>query len=80
MPKTTLTQRQRRANALAGLITGSMREYGISQTELADKLGTSRMSLYRRMNDGEFTVSEIATLAKTLNWSDQDILKVFRKE
>ena len=80
MPKVTLTTRQRRANALAGLIIGSMREYGITHDEIADRLLISRTTLCRRMNDGEFTVSQIAALASLLHWSDAEFFKIFKKE
>lgn len=80
MPKVTLTTRQRRANALAGLIVGSMREYGITHDEIADRLLISRTTLCRRMKDGEFTVSQIAALASLLHWSDAEMFKIFRRE
>lgn len=80
MPKVTLTARQRRANALAGIVIGSMREYGVTHDEIADALGISKTTLCRRLNDGEFTVPQIATLASKLHWSDAEFFKIFKRE
>lgn len=47
MPKVTLTTRQRRANALAGLIIGSMREYGVTHAALASMLHWSDAEFFK---------------------------------
>lgn len=78
MPKVTLTAAQRRANALRGCIVGSMSEYGITPTELERKLNISRSTLCRRMNDGEFSFSQLVVLAKILNWTDDTVIRLLK--
>lgn len=80
MPKIILTEKQRRANAIASLIASAMLEYDLSQSDVAKILHTSKATLCRRIKDGEFTTSQLATMAKSFQWSDTDLVKIFRKE
>ncbi len=57
-----------------------MREYGVTHDEIADTLGISKTTLCRRLNDGDFTVSQMAALASLLHWSDAEFFKIFKRE
>ena len=53
-------------------------EFGITFTFLAEKIGITRESLYKKMrNETEFKASEISGVAKTLRLSQKEINEIF---
>ena len=59
----------------------AIKESGMTQQFIADKLDISRISLYNKLN-GEypFTFKEIKTLVKLLNLNDFQILAIMKED
>ena len=59
----------------------AIKESGMTQQFIADKLDISRISLYNKMNgDYPFTFKEIKTLIKLLNLNDIQILAIIKED
>ena len=61
-----------------GLFENAIRDAKRSKAELADSLGISRQSFYEKVNGvREFKQSEIATLTKILQLTEQQVVDIF---
>ena len=49
----------------------------VSISELSEKLGIHYNTLSKKLNSGEFTLSEMRSIAKILNLSGAEILDIF---
>lgn len=59
----------------------AIKESGMTQQFIADKLDISRISLYNKMNgDYPFTFKEIKLLIKLLNLNDIQILAIIKED
>jgi DNA-binding XRE family transcriptional regulator len=63
------------------ILKKAIKESGMTQQFIADKLDISRISLYNKMNgDYPFTFKEIKTLIKLLNLNDIQILAIIKED
>lgn len=58
-------------------LKGKLVEKGVTLYELSDALGIHYNSLLRKLNVGEFTLSEIRKIVETLHLSDDELLYIF---
>lgn len=59
----------------------AIKESGMTQQFIADKLDISRISLYNKLNDEyPFTFKEIKILVKLLNLNDFQILAIMKED
>ena len=49
----------------------------MSRTELAEKIGVNRVTLYRKIASGKFERGEIQKIRDTLGLSDADVIRIF---
>lgn len=77
MPKVELTKQTKCKNALLGTTAGQMKILGYKTKELQKKLGISEMTMTRRGNDGLYRFDQLVTLTDFLDFSDEQILKIF---
>lgn len=49
----------------------------MSLTELAEKIGVNRVTLYRKIASGKFERGEIQKIRDTLGLSDADVIRIF---
>lgn len=63
MPKVTLTTRQCRANALAGLIIGSMRECGVTHGGTGKHAPLERRRIFQNFQKGGITYDTASSVA-----------------
>ena len=63
------------------IILEAIKESGITQQAIADKLDITRLSLYNKLK-GEypFTLKEVKILIKLLNLNDIQILAIMKEE
>ena len=63
------------------IILEAIKESGITQQTIADKLDITRLSLYNKLK-GEypFTLKEVKILIKLLNLNDIQILAIMKEE
>ena len=54
-----------------------IKESGITFTALAQKTGMSRETLYNRLNNPNFRLSETVALAKALHLSEDERIEIF---
>lgn len=59
------------------MLKAKMSDAAISITEIADRMGVSRATLYRKMSSGEFSVNEATQLSKALGFTGSDVLNIF---
>lgn len=63
------------------ILKKAIKESGMTQQFIADKLDISRISLYNKMNgDYPFTFKEIKSLIKLLNLNDIQILAIIKED
>jgi predicted transcriptional regulator len=58
-------------------LRGKMTEKGVSVTKLAKNIGTSRATLYRKLNNGNITVSEATKIKDALNLTNVEARAIF---
>lgn len=83
MPKVYLSKRQmieesykRRIHAL---IKAKMAELGISQGEIAERLGVSQQSISYSLNHGSLSIIQLIQLDGLLQFTEGDIIKLFER-
>jgi transcriptional regulator with XRE-family HTH domain len=63
------------------ILKKAIKESGMTQQFIADKLDISRISLYNKLNDEyPFTFKEIKILVKLLNLNDFQILAIMKED
>lgn len=63
------------------IILEAIKESGITQQAIADKLDITRLSLYNKLKgDYPFTLKEVKILIKLLNLNDIQILAIMKEE
>lgn len=55
----------------------AMLRNGVSKSELAEKIGCNRATMYRKMESGKFERSEIANICDALELDDENMLRIF---
>lgn len=79
MPKVAKPDYIVREDFSKSLIDGKKTEHRVTTAELAEKLDISdRMFNIKRSNTDAFTVGELRKMAKTLKWSDADVISFIR--
>jgi predicted DNA-binding protein (UPF0251 family) len=61
------------------ILKGKLAENNITQEAVADKMGITRSTFYRKMkeNGKSFTVEEVHKLVKILSLTTKDVMKIF---
>lgn len=61
------------------LLRGKIAENYMTQTTVAEQMGMSRSTFYRKMKAGGkgFTVGEIRNLTKILSLTNEDVMRIF---
>lgn len=63
------------------IIAQAIKESGITQQAIADKLNITRLSLYNKLKgDYPFTLKEVKILIKLLNLNDIQILAIMKED
>jgi transcriptional regulator with XRE-family HTH domain len=62
------------AASVASVVTERLKAEGFTQVSLADKSGIPRTTLQRRLSDGDFTVSELARVARALRTTPDELV------
>ena len=61
------------------ILSGKLVKCGLFRKELAQKLGVTEMTIYNKMKEPDkFTLGEVKTIYKKLNYSSEDILRSLR--
>jgi DNA-binding Xre family transcriptional regulator len=58
-------------------LRGRIVEKGMNVGTLAAKLGVDRSTLYRKIQDGKFTIGEAQRICQTLDLSVEDAMAIF---
>lgn len=77
MPRVDLTKQSKCKNALLGAIAGQAKILGYKTKEIQKRLGVSEMTMTRRGHDGQYRFDQLVMLVDYLNFSDEQILKIF---
>ena len=62
------------------MLRAKMLEKDITIDKMADLLGVSRPTLYRKLKNGSFSLLEAAKIANTFDLSNDDICRIFFAE
>lgn len=57
---------------------GIMKEKGISQQDIADRIGLTQSAVSKKIKAMTFTVQEFQTVARVLDLDDSEVLQVIR--
>lgn len=57
---------------------GIMKEKGVSQKEIADRIGATQSAVSKKIKGLSFTVQEFQTIARMLEMDDNEVLQVIR--
>lgn len=58
-------------------LRGVLAEKGISQMQVAEKIGVTPNTFYRKMREGVFLSTEIEAMQKILDLSNADMCSIF---
>lgn len=83
MPKVYISERQRATESykrrIHALIKAKMAEMGISQGEIAERLGVSQQSISYGLKHGSLSIIQLIQLDGLLRFTDADINKLFER-
>jgi transcriptional regulator with XRE-family HTH domain len=83
MPKVYISERQRATESykrrIKALIKAKMAETGISQGEIAERLGVSQQSISYSLNHGSLSIIQLIQLDGLLKFTEGDIIKLFER-
>ena len=83
MPKVYISERQRVTESykrrIKALIKAKMSETGISQGEIAERLGVSQQSISYSLNHGSLSIIQLIQLDGLLKFTEGDIIKLFER-
>jgi transcriptional regulator with XRE-family HTH domain len=83
MPKVYISDRQRAQESykrrIHALIKAKMAEMGISQGEIAERLGVSQQSISYGLKHGSLSIIQLIQLDGLLRFTDADINKLFER-
>jgi predicted transcriptional regulator len=83
MPKVYISERQRTTESykrrIKALIKAKMAEMGISQGEIAERLGVSQQSISYGLKHGSLSIIQLIQLDGLLRFTDADINKLFER-
>ena len=83
MPKVYISERQRKTESykrrIKALIKAKMAETGISQGEIAERLGVSQQSISYSLNHGSLSIIQLIQLDGLLRFTDADISRLFQR-
>jgi predicted transcriptional regulator len=83
MPKVYISERQRTEESykrrIKALIKAKMAEMGISQGEIAERLGVSQQSISYGLKHGSLSIIQLIQLDGLLRFTDADINKLFER-
>ena len=80
MPKVYLTESERRGGIIRSVINEYIgRRQLIHRAALARRIGMDKQKFYRRFeNPDTFTLGELQNMFKSLNFSNEDILRIVK--
>ena len=82
MPKVYITERQRAIESykrrIHALIKAKMAEMGISQGEIAERLGVSQQSISYSLKHGSLSLLQMMQLNDLLQFSESDLAHLFK--
>ena len=58
-------------------LKGKIIEKGYNYTKVANELGVARSTLWRKLDQGTFTIGEVETIVSFLNLSDTECIDIF---
>lgn len=76
MPRGYLKEKEYKTKDLELFIFTKSKEKKISIKALADLLGCSRSTFYRKLNEGSFTFTELLEMFKALKVTGEEITKL----
>ena len=83
MPKVYISERQRATESykrmIHALIRAKMAEMGISQGEIAERLGVSQQSISYGLKNGSLSIIQLIQLDGLLKFTEGDISKLFER-
>lgn len=83
MPKVYISERQRAEESykrrIKDLIKAKMAEMGISQMEIAERLGVSQQSISYSLNHGSLSIIQLIQLDSLLHFDSGDISKLLKE-
>lgn len=83
MPKVYISERQRATESykrrIKALIKAKMAETGISQGEIAERLGVSQQNISYSLNHGSLSIIQLIQLDGLLKFTEGDIIKLFER-
>lgn len=83
MPKVYISERQRAQESykrrIKALIKAKMAEMGISQGEIAERLGVSQQSISYGLKHGSLSIIQLIQLDGLLQFTEVDINKLFER-
>lgn len=83
MPKVYISERQRVTESykrrIHALIKAKMAEMGISQGEIAERLGVSQQSISYSLKHGSLSIIQLIQLDGLLQFTEGDISKLFER-
>ena len=58
-------------------LKGKIVENGMNVETFAKKIGVARTSIYRKLNNSQFTIGEVRKIKETLGLSNEEAIAIF---
>ena len=78
MPKVYLTRQDKLNRKLIALIYMAMKAKGLTQSDVADRLGIKQPSFAKKLKKCQFTYADLTIIFEALDMQDEEILSVMR--